>query len=280
MLVSRCIPSFEKFGYKRTRVKPHEDSGVYGPDSHQKFEMIYLVEGEVKYTIEDEQYLVKAGDVIFIMPNEMHMMEENRDIYFERILIYFNYELLREMFGIAQIAIEDTFFDLSKVNRIIPERLVKKYGIKDVIFEIAEISDGDKNSCFKFFSKIFDMIVRLSESAADSGEMILPISKDPTIKGIIDYVEQHISEPITLDGLAKDLYISKSTLCHKFANHMNITINRYIAIKKVHYAAELIKGGMSATEAAMAAGYNHYTTFYHNYKQIMGFPPSSGERAR
>lgn len=275
MLISKYIPSFEKFGYKRTGALPHEDSGVYGPDSHQKFEMIYVVEGEVKYTIEDEQYLVNAGDVIFIMPNEIHKMEENREIYFERILIYFNYELLREMFGLVQIEIEDTFFNLSKINRIIPEELVQKYGIKDIIFEIAEINDKDINACFKFFSKIFEMIVKLSDSASDSGEMILPITKDPTIKSIIDYVEEHISEPITLDGIAKDLYISKSTLCHKFVNHMNITINRYIAIKKIHYAAELIKNGMNATEAAMAAGYNHYTTFYHNYKQIMGFPPSA-----
>jgi methylphosphotriester-DNA--protein-cysteine methyltransferase len=59
---------------------------------------------------------------------------------------------------------------------------------------------------------------------------------------------------------------------------MKITINRYIAIKKIHYAAELIRTGVSANEAALAAGYNHYTTFYHNYKQIMGYAPMKNER--
>lgn len=126
-------------------------------------------------------------------------------------------------------------------------------------------------------SLIFDLIIRLNNSAADTDEVILPISKDPMIKSVIDYIDAHISKPIKLDDIADNLYISKSTLCHKFSNHMNLTINRYAAIKKIHYADELIRGGMSATEAAMATGYNHYTTFYHNYKQIMGVSPTAKE---
>ena len=258
-------------------MQPAEKDLIHGPESHKKFEIIYLVQGEVRYNIEHEQYHVRAGDIIFVMPNEIHTLVINRSTVYERILVYFDYALLRKMFAVADIETDDTFLSLRNVNRIIPHRLVSKYCIKDTIYNIASVDPEDKSACFRFMSLIFDLIVKLNNSAADTGEAILPISKDPMIKSIIDYVESHIFEPIKLDDIANHLYISKSALCHRFSDHMKITINRYIAIKKIHYAAELIQGGMSATNAAIAAGYNHYTTFYHNYKQIMGSAPTAGK---
>ncbi len=265
------------FAFAQWLMQPAPKDTLHGPESHRKFEIIYISQGSVRYNIEDEQYLAHAGDVIFVMPNEIHTLVINRSETFERILVYFDFELLRKMFAVADIEIDDTFLSLRKLNRILPDRLVSKYGIKDTIYDIADIDPEDKNACFRFMSLIFDLIIRLNNSAADTGEVILPISKDPMIKNVIDYIEAHISEPIKLDDIADHLYISKSTLCHKFANHMNLTINRYVAIKKIHYAEELIRSGVSATEAAMAVGYNHYTTFYHNYKQIMGCSPTSNE---
>ena len=53
-----------------------------------------------------------------------------------------------------------------------------------------------------------------------------------------------------------------------------MTVNRYITVKRIYYAAELIRKGMSAVEAGSAVGYSNYTTFFYNYKQIMGVSPS------
>ncbi len=265
------------FAFFRSFMPPLGKDTLHGPESHRRFEIIYVVQGEAKYTIEDEQYLVSKGDVIFVMPDELHSLLINRKAEFERILVYFDFDVLRKMFAAAEIEIDDTFFALRRVNRIIPDRLVSKYGIKDTIYDIADIAPEDKNACFRFMSLMFDLIIRLNSSASDQDEAILPISKDPTVKGVIDYVDAHISKPISLDDIAGHLFLSKSALCHRFSRHMKITVNRYVAIKKIHYAEELIRGGMSATEAAIAAGYNHYTTFYHNYKQIMGTSPTASE---
>lgn len=277
MRIKQYMLKHHSFAFVRWLMQPDVKDTIHGPESHRKFEIIYIAQGSVRYNIEDEQYLVREGDIIFVMPNEIHTLVIDRSSVFERILVYFDFELLQKMFAVADIEIDDTFLSLRKLNRILPDRLVSKYGIKDTIYDIADIDPEDKNACFRFMSLIFDLIIRLNNSAADTGEVILPISKDPLIKSVIDYIDAHISEQIKLDDIAEHLYISKSTLCHKFSNHMNLTINRYIAIKKIHYAEELIRSGMSATEASMAVGYNHYTTFYHNYKQIMGCSPTANE---
>ena len=130
-----------------------------------------------------------------------------------------------------------------------------------------------------FFSTLFELVAVLSKVFAVENEMsVFPVSNEPLIQQTIDYINAHISEPIRLDDLSASLYVSKSTLCHKFSKRMNISINRYITVKKICFAADLIKNGMSTTEASIAVGYENYTTFFHNYKQVMGTAPSSNKR--
>lgn len=284
MLTYKTISEYrlkdECFAFRHTYRDPWDEETPYGPEAHRKFEIIYVVQGEELYNIEGEQYQISDGDIIFVMPNEIHSMIGNNLRPFERILVYFDFEMLRDMFRVADIEIDDTFLELSRVNRVIPEKLVRKHGIKDVIFEMAAIDSSDRNAGFLLMSKIFDLIVRLSNTATDDEESVLPVIKDRVVKDVINYIDDHISEQISLDDIANELYVSKSTLCHKFSANMNISVNRYIATKKIYYAAELIKNGKSANEAAIAAGYDQYTTFYHNYKQIMGRSPSADAKIR
>lgn len=284
MLTIKTISDYrlkdECFAVIHTYRDPWDEDTVYGPEAHRKFEIIYIVQGEERYNIEGEHYHIQDGDIIFVMPNEIHSMVGNHLKAFERILVYFDFDMLRDMFRVADIELDETFLELHRVNRVIPERLVKKYGIKDVIFDMAAIDPNDRSAGFRLMSKIFELIVRLTNTATDAEEVVLPVIKDQVVKDVINYIDAHISDRISLDDIANELYVSKSTLCHKFAEHMNISVNRFIATKKIYHAAELIKSGKSAIEAAQAAGYDQYTTFYHNYKQIMGRAPSDDFKGR
>ena len=132
---------------------------------------------------------------------------------------------------------------------------------------------------FRFLSQVMALIAALNKLFShESGEPVFRIASDPVVKMAVDYIGEHIAGPMTLDGIADALHVSKSTLCHRFRDYMNTSVNRYIATKKIYYAMRLMESGMSATEAASAVGYEHYTTFYHNYRQIIGGAPSNDKR--
>lgn len=59
---------------------------------------------------------------------------------------------------------------------------------------------------------------------------------------------------------------------------MNISVNNFIITKKIHYANKLIASGVSPSEAALKTGYNYYTTFFYNFKSVMGKTPSEVAR--
>jgi AraC-like DNA-binding protein len=103
------------------------------------------------------------------------------------------------------------------------------------------------------------------------------LSIDKVVQKAVTYINDNIQNPLTLDEICSAIFVSKSSLCHKFAKSMHVTVNHYVTIKKIHHAAKLIRGGMGVIEASAAVGYNQYTTFYHNYKKILGISPSGSK---
>ena len=262
--------------------RTQEPMPLYGPESHRGFEMIYLVEGEVRYFIEGEEYLARTGDLIFVLPNEVHAIRKNDCMRYERVVVYFELNTVREMLALGGIGAEDSFLRMNNtVHRIIPIDLVKKYGIREIMQNIGELDSGYSEFPFQFLSLIMALIAAMNRLFSnESREPMFRVSSDPIVKSAVEFIGEYIAEPITLDSIAEKLHVSKSTLCHRFRSCMNTSVNRYIAIKKIYYAMRLMENGMSATEAASAVGYEHYTTFYHNYKQIIGTSPSIDKKQR
>lgn len=56
---------------------------------------------------------------------------------------------------------------------------------------------------------------------------------------------------------------------------MGLPVNQYITTKRIHWAADLIRSGMSAMDASAKVGYTYYSTFFYNYKKVMGTPPTN-----
>ena len=50
------------------------------------------------------------------------------------------------------------------------------------------------------------------------------MTTDPLISRVIEYVDTHICEQIKLDRIAAELFVSKSTLCHRFAEYMSMPL--------------------------------------------------------
>lgn len=273
-------PSGDIYFHHTVSEKTQDTPLLYGPESHRGFEIIYLIEGEVRYFIEGEEYLARTGDMIFVLPDEVHALQRSGAMKYERVVVSFEFNTIKEMLALGGFDIDFSFFKRqSSLKRIIPTNLVKKYGLKEIMLEISGLNNASPDFSFKFLASIMSLNAALNKLFAnEADEPAFKVASDSIVKGAVDYINEHITEQIALDSIAAALHVSKSTLCHRFRGYMNTSVNRYIATKKVYYALRLMENGMSSTEASEAVGYEHYTTFHHNYKQIMGNTPSSNKR--
>jgi len=89
----------------------------------------------------------------------------------------------------------------------------------------------------------------------------------PVVSRALDMIDEKYSEDLSVEGLAKQLYISPSTLSHKFSKELNISVYQYITKKRLSAAHDLIRRGEPLTNAALKSGFNDYSCFYRLYRK-------------
>ena len=76
------------------------------------------------------------------------------------------------------------------------------------------------------------------------------------IKNVLDYIELHYSETITVSQLAKLCYFSDYHFMRFFKKHMNMTCVEYINNLRLEKAVELFeKGNSSIMEVSLSVGF-------------------------
>lgn len=88
-------------------------------------------------------------------------------------------------------------------------------------------------------------------------------------------IQRDIENPPSLDMLAEEVDCSPFYLSRLFAEEAGVSLPKYLRLKRVEKAAELIKeGGMSVTDAAMAVGYSSLSAFHKAFVERHGVSPS------
>ncbi|MBR1983078.1 MAG: helix-turn-helix transcriptional regulator [Clostridia bacterium] len=255
-----------------------ENDRIYGPESHAQFEILYLLSDGIEYVIEGEHYNVNRGDAIVVLPHEIHTIIRKGGYNYERLVIVFDVDSLYNLVS-DKSEILELFTEKVKGKRVIPKSVIDASPLKDVFSSIMNDVLPDKYCGFSFASKIFNLAIELDKLLSSTTvELLTPTSVDPLTIQAIKYIEKHLTDELNLSEIAKCLFVSKSTLCHKFKSNMNMTVNQYYTTKKIKLAEELIKNGVTANEACFRVGYTSYLTFYYNYKRIIGQPPSQTKK--
>lgn len=125
---------------------------------------------------------------------------------------------------------------------------------------------------------------------ADLARLMLELKLDTNKKAVTDtrdtnslvamalrYINEHYTDDISLERIARELHVSKSLLSHRFQKELNISVYRYITEKKLLLAKQLIKDGVPAVTASISAGFKDYSTFYRAYVKRYASPPSGAK---
>ena len=91
----------------------------------------------------------------------------------------------------------------------------------------------------------------------------------------VEYVHQHLDQPVSVDDLADIVNMSSSGFHKKFKQVMHLPPLQYAKAIKLNRAQTYIMDGKSVTEASYMVGYNNLAQFSREYKRRFGFAPSA-----
>ena len=87
------------------------------------------------------------------------------------------------------------------------------------------------------------------------------------------WLETNLHRRITLEDIARELYVSKSTLSQTFHQKLGISVHRYLTQRRLIAAKTLILEGWSLENIGIQVGFSDYSTFYRAFRQEYGISP-------
>ena len=96
---------------------------------------------------------------------------------------------------------------------------------------------------------------------------------------LIQYIENHLTEPIEYEKLAKILAVNEYTLHRVFLFITNMSLSEYIRKRRISMAAmELLNSDIKIIDLAIKYQYDSSIAFSRAFKKMMGFNPREAKK--
>ncbi len=124
----------------------------------------------------------------------------------------------------------------------------------------------------KRISAIINIAVMLSKYIIF--EKLMNPENNKTIEKAITYIEENIETKLSADSVAKEIYISKSSLYKIFHTHFRCTVGEYINKAKIEHAKALFEEtDLSVSEVSDKLCFSDVSYFSKIFKKVTGTSP-------
>lgn len=229
-----------------------------------EFTLIRGIEGEM--TVNGKPYELEYENVFFIPPGHLHSSVFRKGGNKDGDMIsafHISLEPLSKYINIKNILLAD-----NRPLSALPTRLDGFDTILGIISEIA-------SDTLPFSSRI-SRLIDLFEAVSKGKRNVEPISKYyRSAIDIVDYVEEHYFERLTLDDAASHFGYSKNYFCNRVKSATGVTFNDFLNSVRIGHACKRLSEGTSIEETAFLCGFTDPSYFIKVFRRYMGMTPKS-----
>lgn len=238
--------------------KPNKSD--FSNHQHSEYELLLILNGKGTFYIEDVSYDFDKNSAIIIPPGKYHVLKILPKTDYDRFLMHFTPDLLPQtvkidnvIFRNADENIMSLFYKFEKYTNIYPF---------DVLYTLL----------LSFLNESLILLTHGTQAVQSQFSSVPDV-----VKNCISLINRNLDKNLTVDYIAQKLFVSKTYISHIFSSAMNISIMKYIRLKKMYAAKDLLSQGYTVAVVVRLLGYDCYTTFLRNYKLVFNEKPSKIE---
>lgn len=257
------------------RVHQETDTGIRSVPlhSHPFLELSFVRRGgKMDYRIGAEIYQIYPGDVLFIPPEVPHgsVFREVSQEGTTRDVVWVSKHFLSRM---SQLRPNAWFYASADFH------VFRTAGTRwEWLGELFEkgVREGQERQ-FGWESLMVGntmvLLSQLSRALLDASVLILKEEKSELLFRVMDYMENHLSEKLTLELMAAEFDVSKSTLTQMFRKKLDVSFYAYLTQRRLTAAKGLIARGIPLEQVGKQVGFKEHSAFYRAFKQEFGISP-------
>lgn len=277
------MSTFEKFGYLEHDFRMFHiidrQRREFAFHYHDFNKIIIFIKGNINYTIEGKNYALNPYDIVLVNAGEIHRPSVLDDSEYERIIIYVSTQFLKTYAG-EDYDLNDCFERSKKEkSNVLRIHSLDKSKLYQVCLEL-EQSFCDNAFGKELYQKILflEFMIHLNRTVLSNHINYLDsVIGSTKLIQILDYINEHLSQEITIDSLAANFYLNRYYLMHFFKEETGYTIGNYITEKRLLLAKNYVQSGKSVTEACYQSGFKNYSTFSRAFKKTFNTLPKNAQ---
>ncbi|WHX98715.1 helix-turn-helix domain-containing protein [Neobacillus sp. DY30] len=215
---------------------------------HRCFELIFVVEGEMEVIISERCFQLKSGQFLLILPYEIHSLITKSQSR-ARLCIFSPDYVPTFQKMIEKRSLENPVFDLS----LEAQTLISK-----ALFSGQSNLLEQKGSLYLLLSELIQQTT------------LINAKKEPDLLHyILSYIQEHFTESISLNSIARTLGYSYNYLSKYFNAHVKTSFVDFLNETRINYACYLLSTSEKPiTEIAHLCGYENIRSFNRNFIKI------------
>lgn len=246
---------------------------------HTDMEVVYIHKGQAKFHIDDDYFNSEEGDIILIRPNALHSIHPIGRNYHFMDAINFHLDLLGySTLDYASINyLQPLYNGQLDFNRVIKPHQKGYVEIRKLLIEAMEIGYF-RESFFELElkSKLLSLLqllfkhgyVHSKEQTHDA------YRREEKIRTIIDYINAHYQEELTIDHLASICSYSPTYFMNFFKKNLGVSCIDYLISYRLRKATELLQhSSLSILEIASEVGFSNLSNFNRQFKKAYHMTP-------
>ncbi len=302
--------SFFPLGLHKTVLPPNyslrENAGfnILYSHWHPEFELFYLSRGDCVFVIGREEYPLMAGEAVFVPSGALHSAYRTKN---DRETVFYAAVFSKLMLGGPADVISEKYISPAlsgelKFQTVMTRKVPWQGEIIDRLIEIMSLYDYtpyDRDPLAGNHPELFlkddsfgaeltvkaDLLEIWKQLVTHSERVSQLRSADKLnrerVRQTIDFIHRHYAEPLTLERIAAETFMSREYFSRIFKAETHRTPFEYLTHYRISRAMELLEqSDMSVTEISERCGFSSPGYFNVRFSEIAGCSPREYRKGR
>lgn len=248
------------------------------PHWHNEVELIIVKVGTCTIRVGATSYTVNAGDIVLILPGQIHSIYqyENQDVQYENIL--FKKEFLCTNTG--DLCTYEYLNHIFTQKKGVPSLYTPSLNYYDALYShilsIDQLCDA-RPHYYQLKLKILwlDFFYTLLINSNSTGSLPSDIESLTRVKEILLFMQEHFQEDIVPETVAKHFNISTSHFMRIIKQHTGLTFTQYLNSYRLACSAKLLEDkSLTILEISEQCGFTNISYFNRLFKKKYALSPS------
>ncbi|WP_026526853.1 helix-turn-helix transcriptional regulator [Butyrivibrio sp. VCD2006] len=245
--------------------------------THDYYEFYFFISGNIVMNIAGESFVPSPGSMMIIPPSKPHYATLiDGSIPYRRFVFWVAKDFLKSLSDIST-----DYLYLTSISDRSGNYFMHKFSdiefntIQGKAFSLIDEIHSDRfGKDAKILVSVSDFMLSINRMVYEAKE-IAPATPEPDTlyQSIIQYIETHIDEDLSLDKLADKLHVSKFHISHLFKDTNGLPLHKYVTKKRLAMCKDAILGGQDISAVAETYGFSDYSVFYRAFIKEYGLSP-------